>query len=246
MCGRYTLTTPGELIAEIFDLPEAPEIDPRYNIPPSTEVATVGEDEEGERGFARLRWGLVPHWADDPSIGNRMINARSETVAEKPAFRAAFKRRRCLILADGFYEWQKVDDGGKQPWYYRLESGDPFAFAGLWAHWEPNEEAAEGGEGPIDSCTILTTSANELVERVHHRMPVILRPEDYDLWLDREVSDRDHLEAVLGPYDPSGMIAYPVSKRVNTPSNDDPEVIEPVGDAEKVGAEGGEEQKELF
>jgi putative SOS response-associated peptidase YedK len=186
----------------------------------------------------------VPHWADDPAIGNRMINARSETVAEKPAFRASFKRKRCLILADGFYEWQKVEGGAKQPWYYRLKSGDPFAFAGLWAHWEPRDKTPEDKrEEPFDSCTILTTAANELVKKVHHRMPVILRPEDHDLWLDREIDDRDRLEAVLGRYDPAEMIAYPVSRRVNSPANDDPSVIEPVGDA-KGGK--GDEQAELF
>jgi len=234
MCGRYTLTTPGELVADLFDLSEAPEIEARYNIPPSEEVATVGQNEQGDRGFARLRWGLVPSWAKDPSIGNRMINARAETAAEKPSFRASFKRKRCLILADGFYEWQKVEGGGKQPWYYRLKSGDPFAFAGLYAHWEPKGETVdpENPQGPIDSCTILTTDANELVSEVHHRMPVILHPEDYDLWLDREVGDRDRLQPLLRPYEPSEMMAYPVSKRVNSPANDDPSVLEPIGDAD--------------
>ena len=237
MCGRYTLTTPGELVADLFDLSETPEIEARYNIPPSEEVATIGQNEEGKRGFARLRWGLVPHWAKEPSIGNKMINARAETAAEKPAFRTSFKRKRCLILADGFFEWQKVEGGAKQPWYYRLKSGDPFAFAGLYAHWEPKEEASGSDEtqGPIDSCTILTTDANELVARVHHRMPVILHPEDYDLWLDRTIGDqggdRDRLQPLLRPFEPSEMMAYPVSKRVNSPANDDPSVLEPIGDA---------------
>ena len=163
-----------------------------------------------------------------------MINARAETAAEKPAFRASFQRKRCLILADGFFEWQKVDGGGKQPWYYRLKSGDPFAFAGLYAHWEPKEESGSSDEtqGPIDSCTILTIDANELVAQVHHRMPVILHPEDYDLWLDRKVGDRDRLQPLLRPYEPSEMLAYPVPKRVNSPANDDPSVLEPIGDAD--------------
>ncbi len=234
MCGRYTLTTPGELVADLFDLSEIPELTARYNIPPSEEVATIGQNEQGERGFARLRWGLVPPWAKDPSIGNKMINARAETAAEKPSFRSSFKRKRCLILADGFFEWQKVEGGAKQPWYFRLKSGVPFAFAGLYAHWEPKEKSADPDTAPppIDSCTILTTEANELVSGVHHRMPVILHPEDYDLWLDREVGERERLQPLLRPYEPSEMMAYPVSKRVNSPANDDPDVLDPVGEAE--------------
>lgn len=244
MCGRYTLSTPGEVIAELFDLPEAPAVEPRYNVAPTQEVAAVRVDEAGApRRFVRLRWGLVPHWADDPAIGNRMINARAETAAEKPAFRTAFRRCRCLILADGFYEWQKVTGGPKQPWYYRLKSGEPFAFAGLWARWQP--KGGDDGE-PVESCTILTTDSNELVRRVHPRMPVILDPADLGLWLDPEVSGRERLEAVLGPFDPSGMIAYPVSRRVNSPANDDPSIVEPQGEAERTAARSGGEQPELF
>jgi len=243
MCGRYTLTTPGEIIAEIFDLSEPPELAARYNVAPTQEVAAVRVDEPGsERRFVRLRWGLVPHWADDPAIGNRMINARSESVAEKPAFRTSFKKKRCLVLADGFYEWQKVAGGKKQPWYFRLAGGDPFAFAGLWASWGKGE-----GE-PIESCTLLTTDANELVRKVHHRMPVILDPADYDLWLDPEVGDRERLEPVLGAFDPAKMIAFPVSTRVNSPAHDDPSVIEPQGEAETAGTgeDDGGEQPSLF
>lgn len=239
MCGRYTLSTPGDVLAELFGLPEVPEVEGRYNIAPTQEVAAVRADEEGGgRRFGLLRWGLVPHWADDPSIGNRMINARSETVAEKPAFRTSFKRRRCLVLADGFYEWKKVEGGKKQPWYFRLESGDPFAFAGLWSHWD------KGEEGPIESCTLLTTDANPLVKKVHPRMPVILDPDEYDPWLDPDLQDRERLEAALDAFDPARMIAYPVSTRVNSPANDDPAVIEPQGEAERAGPE--EEQAELF
>jgi putative SOS response-associated peptidase YedK len=238
MCGRYTLSTPGDLIAELFDLTEVPEVGARYNVAPTQEVAAVRVDDEGgPRRLVHLRWGLIPHWADDPGIGNRMINARSETAAEKPAFRSSVKRRRCLILADGFYEWKKVAGGKKQPWYFRLESGDPFGFAGLWASWGKGEEE-------IESCTILTTDANELVHKVHPRMPVILEPEGHDLWLDPSVSDRQRLETVLGPYDPRAMIAYPVSTRVNSPANDEPSIIDPVGEAERAGP--APEQTELF
>lgn len=241
MCGRYTLTTPGEVIAEIFDLPEAPEVSARYNVAPTQEVAAIRADEEtGERRFATLRWGLVPHWAKDPSIGNRMINARSESVAEKPAFRSSFKKKRCLVLADGFYEWQKVADGKKQPWYFRLESGDPFAFAGLWASW------SRGDDDRLETCTLLTTDANALVKKAHHRMPVILSPEDLDLWLDPQVTDREPLEALLDPFDPARMIAFPVSTRVNSPANDDPSVIEPQGEAERAEGDGGDAQQALF
>lgn len=248
MCGRYTLTTPGEVIAEIFELPEAPEVTARYNVAPTQEVAAIRSDEEcGGRQLVHLRWGLVPHWADDPAIGNRMINARAESVADKPAFRTSFQKKRCLVLADGFYEWQKLAGGKKQPWYFRLASGAPFAFAGLWASW--HEQAPGSDRAPLETCTVLTTDANALVAKSHHRMPVILAPEDLDLWLDPRVRDRERLEAALGPFDPDRMIAFPVSTRVNTPANDDPSVIEPLGDAERAGAEAAgtlEEQPTLF
>lgn len=244
MCGRYTLTTPGEIIAEIFDLSETPEVAARYNVAPTQEVAAVRVDEPGgDRRFVRLRWGLVPHWADDLAIGNRMINARSESAAEKPSFRTSFKKKRCLVLADGFYEWKKVAGGRKQPWYFRLANGDPFAFAGLWAFWD------KGGREPVESCTLLTTDANELVRRVHPRMPVILDPGAYDLWLDPGVEERERLEAVLGAFDPARMIAFPVSTRVNSPANDDPSVIEPQGEAVRAAGAGtgdGEDQATLF
>ena len=241
MCGRYTLTAPGDVLAELFGLDEWPEVEARYNVAPTQEVAAVRVDEVGGgRRFVRLKWGLVPPWADDPAIGNRMINARSESVAEKPAFRSSFKRKRCLVLADGFYEWRKVEGGKKQPWYFRLQSGEPFAFAGLWASWN------KGGGPPVESCTILTTDANPLVSTVHPRMPVILDPEEYDLWLDPSVEDRERLEAALDPLDVEKMIAYPVSTRVNSPANDEPSVIEPQGEAERASPEAEEQQPELF
>jgi len=220
MCGRYTLRTPVETLAEEFGISDPlPEIPTRYNIAPTQEVAAVLEEDE-ERKLEMLRWGLIPSWADDPAVGNRMINARSETAAEKPSFRTAFRKRRCLILADGFYEWQKTN-GGKQPYYIRMEDGSPFAFAGLWESWDKY-----GGE--IRSCTILTTDANEMVREVHHRMPVILPPETYDLWLDPDMQETEPLLDLLRPYPDDGMEAYPVSRFVNSPSNDDERCVESV------------------
>jgi putative SOS response-associated peptidase YedK len=180
MCGRYSLTSPTEAVRRMFDFPEQPNLAVRVNIAPSQDVAAVrlGADGASARHFAWLRWGLIPSWAKEPGIGNRMINARAETIAEKPAFRAAFRRRRCLIPADGFYEW-KTERGRKQPYRIALEGGAPFAFAGLWERWEGAGEA-----GAVESCTIATTEANARLKAIHHRMPVILAPEAYDLWLD--------------------------------------------------------------
>jgi putative SOS response-associated peptidase YedK len=166
-----------------------------------------------------LHWGLIPFWADDPKLGSKLINARAETVADKPAFRSAFRHRRCLIVADGFYEWQQQENG-KQPFYLRLKDDRPFALAGLWEHWEE-----DGGEA-IDSCTILTTDANELTSPIHSRMPVILDPKDYDMWLDSSVRKSESLQSLLRPYASEKMEAYPVSKTVNRPTNDRPECIE--------------------
>ncbi len=192
---------------------------PSYNVAPTQEVATVVESGEGRR-LEMSRWGLILAWADDPGIGARMISARSETVAEKPSFKKAFKQRRCLIPTDGFYEWRK-ENGGKQPYYIRTKSGRPFAFAGLWESWSRN------GEG-IQSCTILTTGTNDFLQEIHHRMPVILSPEVYDLWLDPEVREPDQLLSLLAPYPGEDMEACPVSRRVNSPSNDEPGCVERV------------------
>ena len=220
MCGRYTLTVPVEILAEEFGVTgPLPEVPPSYNIAPTQEVAAVLAD-DGERRLEMLRWGLIPSWADDPGIGSRMINARSETVPEKPSFRRAFRERRCLILADGFYEWKRTNDG-KQPYYIRMEGGRPFAFAGLWESWR-------GGREEIRSCTILTTEANDRVSNIHHRMPVILAPEDHGLWLDPDVREADPLLPLLAPYPDDVMEAYPVSRFVNRPANDDPRCVEPL------------------
>jgi len=222
MCGRFTLTDPDADLAVQFDLPEIPDMKPRYNIAPSQPVAAVRVPSEGAaREMVLLQWGLIPFWAKDPAIGNRMINARSETAAEKPAFRAAFKRRRCLVVADGFYEWQKRN-GGKQPFFVYLRDRQPFGFAGLWEHWEGEDGSV------IESCTLLTTQPNELLRSVHNRMPVILQPEDYSLWLDPEVEDAAQLQPLLQPYAAEMMGAHPVSLFVNKPQNDDPRCIEPL------------------
>jgi putative SOS response-associated peptidase YedK len=221
MCGRFTLTSPAETIAEQFQLPEVPSLSPRYNIAPTQPVAAVRRQPgNGGRELAVLRWGLVPFWAKDPKIGSRMINARSETVAEKRSFRAAFRRRRCLVVADGFYEWQRRERG-KQPFFIRLRDERPFAFAGLWEHWE-------GPAGALESCTVLTTEPNDLMRPLHSRMPVILPPEHYDLWLDPGVQEAGLLQPLLRPYPFEDMMAYPISTWVNRPANDGPRCIEPL------------------
>jgi putative SOS response-associated peptidase YedK len=228
MCGRFTLTDPNQDLAVQFNLPEIPDMQPRYNIAPTQPVAAVrvapavkSTDAAPVRELTLLHWGLIPFWAKDPKIGSRMINARSETVAEKPAFRAAFRRRRCLVVADGFYEWQKLERG-KQPFYVRLHNGQPFAFAGLWEQWKGPEDLL------IESCTLLTTEPNDLIRPVHNRMPVILHPDDYDLWLDPEVQQADRLQPLLRAYPPGEMEAYPISRFVNHPDNDDARCIEPL------------------
>lgn len=216
MCGRFTLFQPAEAITAVFQLAYVPSLEPRYNIAPTQLVPTVLSTPK--RQFQLLRWGLIPSWAKDPAMGARLINARAETVEEKPSFRSAFRHRRCLVIADGFYEWQR-QDRKKQPFYFRLQDGRPFAFAGLWEHWE-----APGGEA-IESCTILTTEANELLRPIHDRMPVILAPKDYDLWLDPTVQKLEPLQQLLCPYQSEAMTSYAVSTQVNNPANNSAECI---------------------
>lgn len=218
MCGRYTLTSSVKALAEEFGLSGSlAEVPASYNVAPTQEVAAVLEDDV-ERRLELLRWGLIPAWADDPRIGSRMINARGETVAEKPSFRGAFKKRRCLIPADGFYEWQRTESG-KQPYHIRMKDGRPFAFAGLWETWSGHGEE-------IRSCAIITTGANELVSEVHHRMPVIVAPENYEIWLDPDMREAEPLVPLLASYPTDLMEAYPVSRRVNNPANNVPDCIE--------------------
>ncbi len=219
MCGRYTLSVPAGALAEEFGLTgPLPEVPSRYNIAPTQEVAAVLAN--GGRHLEMLRWGLIPPWADDPGIGSRMINARSETAAEKPSFRSAFKRRRCLIPADGFYEWQRTGNG-KQPYYIHMKDGSSFAFAGLWESWGKGVEE-------IRTCTILTTEANELVGEVHQRMPVIVAPENYEIWLDPDLHDANRLTPLPTPYPSEALEAYPVSRFVNSPSNDGERCVESI------------------
>jgi len=221
MCGRFTLYAKGEILAAEFGVPAPGEASPRYNIAPSQDVAAVrASPVGGAREMARLRWGLVPSWAKDPAIGNRLINARSETVREKPSFRNAFRRRRCLIPASGFYEWRR-NERGKQPFYVRMRDGRVFAFAGVWDRWE----SPEGGV--IESCAILTTAANATIAPIHDRMPVILRPEREAEWVSKEVLSADTLSEMFEPLPASSMDAYPVSDMVNDSHLDHPDMVVP-------------------
>jgi putative SOS response-associated peptidase YedK len=219
MCGRFTLRTPARDLAEIFRLADIPDLRPRYNIAPTQSVAAVrSSPKDGHRELVQLHWGLIPFWADDPKVGYSTINARAETVATKPTFRQAFAKRRCLIVADGFYEWQKTD-GRKQPFYIHMQDDRPFAFAGLWERWKREDKE-------IESCSIIVTEANDVLKPIHDRMPVILPPEDYDRWLDPKVEDKKKLQAMLRPFSASRMEAYPVSTVVNNPRNDVEECVE--------------------
>ncbi|MCY3923587.1 MAG: SOS response-associated peptidase [Chloroflexi bacterium] len=217
MCGRYSLTADAEELARRFEFAsDWRDLVPRYNIAPTQQVlAVVGGD---DRRAGLMRWGLIPHWAKERKSGRPLINARAETVAERPAFRAAFRRRRCLVLADGFYEWQQTG-GGKRPMRIVLESGEPFAFAGLWSVWTDPEGRR------IPSCAIITTEANELVRPIHERMPVILPADAEAFWLDAEVDDPGALGSLLTPYPIEEMDVYEVSSLVNSAANDGPEVI---------------------
>jgi putative SOS response-associated peptidase YedK len=219
MCGRYSLDAPGRALAELLQLPSQPALPLRYNIAP-TQPVPVARDGAGGRELVLARWGLVPHWAQDPSIGNRLINARSETVAEKPSFRDAFRKRRCLVPATGFYE-SLASPGGKQPFHFRLLGGRPFAFAGLWERWDKGAE-------PVESCTILTTEANAVVRPVHERMPVILRPEDFAGWLD-PLGNPAALQALLRPYPAEEMEARAVGRWVNDPRHEGADCLTPAG-----------------
>lgn len=219
MCGRYSLTTPEEVLVGLFEAGSLTGYVSRYNAAPSQILPVVRLDAEGQRQWAWLRWGLVPSWAEDPAVGNRMINARAETVAEKPSFRAAFRRRRCLVAADGFYEWQ-ARDGAKQPYYVTTADGRPIAFAGLWECW--------GGDAPLETFTILTTEASPDLALIHHRMPVILAPAHQSTWL--ETTDAGLLAGLLGPGDGIRLVARPVSQHVNNPRHDDAACLAAVGD----------------
>ena len=219
MCGRYSLATDIEGLSRRFDFKAAGlTFRERFNIAPTQQVLTITND--GSDNQAQLmKWGLIPFWAKDPKIGNRMINARAETVAENRVFRQSFQRRRCLVVADGFYEWRK-EGKGKVPMRIILNSGEPFGFAGLWETWK----SPDGGN--VQSCTIITTTPNEVMEPIHNRMPVILPRESEGLWLDSENADSERLKSLLVPYRADMMEAYEVPTLVNSPKNEIPDVLE--------------------
>ncbi len=221
MCGRFVSDIPPDQLKATYGLHSLPDITPRYNIAPSQQVLAVRQDNGGERGMALLKWGLIPSWAKDPKISYKMINARSETVHEKPSFKNAFHSRRCIIPASGFYEWERR---GKEkiPHYIHLKDGKIMSLAGLWDRWK----SPEGNV--VETCTILTTTANSLIKKLHDRMPVILHNDELELWLDKSIDEVDQLRELFNPY-PSGRIEeHIVSKDVNSPSNDNPSLINPV------------------
>jgi len=221
MCGRYVFTSPLEAIQRMFKFDQMTNLAPNYNVAPTHEMPIVRSDKRGQNHeLTKARWGLIPHWAKDEKIGYSTFNARADTVATKPAFRDAYKKQRCLVPANGFFEWQKTGTGkkDKQPYLIRLRGGDLFAFAGLWSWWK-NPAGEE-----ITSYTIITTEPNELLKPIHNRMPVILSPTHYEWWLDPEA---DGVE-LLKPFSADEMEAFPVSKRVGLVKNNDPELIEPL------------------
>jgi putative SOS response-associated peptidase YedK len=219
MCGRFTLTTKPKIIQQMFNLEKMPDdLQPRYNIAPTQNVAVFTGQEP--RSLQMFRWGLVPFWAKDINIGNKLINARSETLADKPSFRQAFKQRRCLVLADGFFEWKHAV--GKQPYYFQLQDKRPFTFAGLWEEWHETS-----GTNSVRTCTIITCDPNNVVAPVHNRMPVILDIQAGQHWLD-PVFPVEALQELLKPFPDDQLLAYPISKLVNSPTNDTIEVLEPL------------------
>lgn len=219
MCGRFAFYSPSEATAALFGVDGALAVEPRYNIAPTQYVAAVRDDEQQRREMVMLRWGLVPFWAKDPSIGNRLINARAETVAEKPSYRAAFRHRRCIVLADGFYEWRRSGDE-KTPHMISLASGEPFALAGLWENWT-NKESGES----LQSMTLITTEANDFMQPIHHRMPLILQPDTANEWL---AGSNTYMQGAATLTPP--LQAWPLDRRVNNARNEGAELIEPVGD----------------
>lgn len=224
MCGRFALATDKKILAMLYglDLRADFELRPRYNIAPSQKVLTLRlSPENGEKELNELKWGFVPFWADDPAIGNRMINARAETAAEKPSFRNALKKRRLLVPASGFYEW-KSEDGNKQPFFIYRRDEKPFSFAGLWERWDK-------GSDPLESFTILTTEPNSLLSDLHNRMPVIIRAEDYSAWLNPD-AEPIFLQQMMVPFPSEELTFHPVSKKVNKPSNDHPEIIQDISE----------------
>jgi putative SOS response-associated peptidase YedK len=224
MCGRIILSSAPHLLVEKFYLDEVPDLGPRYNIAPASDIACVVPNPRTVGRLIRMfRWGLVPPWSKGPEVGAKMINARSETVREKPSFREAFLARRCLVPVDGFYEWQKREDG-KQPFLFRRKDKEVFALAGLWEKWQDDQ----GKE--LETCTILTTAANSVMRPIHHRMPVVLPEENWKAWLDLPGDQAKQLLKLLRPCAADVLMAYPVTREVNRPAFDRPECLEPVWD----------------
>ncbi|MDX1515401.1 MAG: SOS response-associated peptidase [Woeseiaceae bacterium] len=219
MCGRFAFYSPAEATAALFGVTNAKPVEARYNIAPTQYVAAVRNGESGDRELVMLRWGLVPFWAKDPSIGNRMINARAETVAEKPAYRAAYRHRRCVVLADGFYEWKREGDR-KTPYYISLDSGEPFALAALWENWHDRESDEQ-----LQSTTLITTAANEFMTSLHHRMPMVLKPGDADAWIGGDSEMIERADELCPP-----LRAWPVDRRVNNARNEGEDLIEAAGE----------------
>jgi putative SOS response-associated peptidase YedK len=221
MCGRFTLTVnPADLQDAFSNYSFPARFAPRFNIAPTQPILAIPNDDKLRADF--FTWGLIPMWAKDPEIGNRLINARGETLAEKPSFRGSYRHKRCLILADGFYEWKSF--GGrktKTPYYILMQGHKPFAFAGLWDHWESPDGSS------IQSCTIITTTPNELMASIHDRMPVILHPRDYARWLDPAPQTSENLQPLIKPFPADDMTAYAVSTLVNKVTNDMPELVVP-------------------
>ena len=220
MCGRFAFYSPREAVHETFGIDPVEYPAASYNHAPSQQTMVVRLDAEGRKESALLRWGLVPSWAKSPDMGNRMINARSETVAKKPSFRAAFRRRRCFIPANGFYEWQQLE-GRRQPWFIRPAGKELFGFAGLWEHWDKGPE-------PLETCTILTTAAAPGLQEIHHRMPVTLNPDSGDLWLDPETRPEELLGSLLNSAASAEYEFWPVSTQVNNPRNQGPDLMKPL------------------
>ena len=222
MCGRFTLTVnPADLQDTFSDFNFPAKFAPRFNIAPSQPVLAIPNDEKYTADF--FVWGLIPMWAKDPEIGNRLINARGETLAEKPSFRGSYRHKRCLILSDGFYEWKTFGSRKtKTPYYIHMQNRKPFAIAGLWDHWESPDGSS------IKTCTIITTTPNELMESIHDRMPVILHPRDYAKWLNPAPQTPESLQPLIKPFPADAMTAHPVSTLVNKVTNDTPELVVPV------------------
>lgn len=224
MCGRYTQTQETETLQARFKFePTDIVLNPRYNLAPGQDAPVVIQEES--RVLKLMRWGLVPSWAKETSTGYKMINARAETLTQKPSFKKSFQGRRCLVLADGFYEWRKNGHQAKTPLRFILKSREPFAFAGLWEVWQGADETERSGRSPLLSFTIITTEANDLIRPIHDRMPVILQPEDEDVWLDPDIKDVNKLVSLLVPYPSDKMMGYEVSPLVNSPKNDTPACI---------------------